>query len=467
MKAFHSVAIPHKDILDKKLSLNVYAADLWEVFQGRGPDEYLDSQTFFDKTYMTKGLNNLLDVIGTRIKGDGGDPIIQIQTPFGGGKTHSMIALYHKAQEWDAKRSVIVGTALSPKETLWGTIEKQITGKVERFKGYVSPGKEAIRKLLEAHQPLLILMDEVLEYITKAAGVKVEASNLAAQSMAFLQELTEAVSTLEKTCLAVTLPSSLLEWYDDSAKQAYKQLTKNDSERLYQQLQKVAGRVERIYTPVQDHEIAKIIRQRLFNNIDETEARTIVNKYLNYVENKQILPSGIVPSQYRDRFMDSYPFMPEVIDVLYHQWGTFTTFQRTRGVLRLLAMVVYSLKDSSKPYISLADFDLNDQAIRRELIKHIGGSKYDSVIDADVTGLDSGATKVNDMLGDTYRGQKLGSRTATALFMHSFSGGGERGITPGELKRSAITLDTDSPAIIDTAIMKLKDKLYYLHSLGD
>jgi len=252
MKPFHTIAVPHKDILEGRLTMDVFAADLWEVSKNRGPDEYKDPETFFRKTYLTHGLENLLNIVEKRLCGKGGDPVIQIQTPFGGGKTHSLIAMYHRAAQWDAKKVVMVGTAMGTDETLWGSMEKQLTGKITRFSGQVTPGKEAIRNLLDENQPVLILMDEVLEYVTKAAGVKVEKSTLASQTIAFMQELTEAAGTLEKVSLVVTLPASIIEHYDESA------------EKLFQQLQKVAGRVEKIYTPVQENEITKIIRRRLF-----------------------------------------------------------------------------------------------------------------------------------------------------------------------------------------------------------
>ena len=120
MKAFHTIAIPHRDILEGRLTMDVFAADLWEVSQNRGPDEYKDADTFFRKTYLTQGLDNLLSVVKRRLRGEGGDPVIQIQTPFGGGKTHALIAMYHRAAEWNANKVVVAGTALRTEETLWG-----------------------------------------------------------------------------------------------------------------------------------------------------------------------------------------------------------------------------------------------------------------------------------------------------------------------------------------------------------
>jgi len=453
MKAFHTIAVPHQDILDGRLTMDVFAADLWEASQKRGPEEYRDADTFFRKTYLTEGLQNMLDIVGKRLAGKGGDPVIQIQTPFGGGKTHALIALYHKAAIWHAKPVVIVGTAMGSDETLWGFLEKELTGKITRCKGQTAPGREVLREILTANQPVLILMDEVLEYVTKAAGVKVGDSTLAAQTMAFMQELTESARICEKVCLAITLPSSIIEHYDESA------------ETLYQQLQHVSGRVEKIYTPVQEHEITKIIRQRLFSTIDEKSTKKTVQAFMEYAEREGILPIGMQPSEYRERFLASYPFMPEVVDVLYHRWGSFPTFQRTRGVLRLLSLVIYAVKDLNKPYIGLADFDLGNQEIRQELLKHIG-AEYNSVLAADITDAHAGALIVDASLGKAYQGLRLGTRTATTIFLYSFSGGPERGTTIGEVKRSATTIENPSSVIMDAADI-LKGKLFYLQVMGD
>jgi len=448
MKPFHTIAIPHDDILQGRLTMDVFAADLWDVSKNQGVDEYKDAGIFFKKTYLTQGLKNLLGVVEKRLQGKGGDPIIQIQTPFGGGKTHTLIALYHKAKEWKAKTAVIVGTHLSAEQTLWGLMEEQLTGKVDICKGKISPGSENIKKLLMVTQPVLILIDEILEYATKAAGVKVVDSNLAAQTLAFMQELTEAVSSMERVALVITLPASVMEHYDEN------------SEKLFQQLQRIAGRTEKIYTPVEEDEISKIIRRRLFSNIEIEEARKIVSDFVDYADKENILPGNANPIEYSNRFLDSYPFMPDVIDVLYQRWGSFHDFQRTRGVLRLLSLVIYDLKDESLPYISLADFNLNNQEIRRELLKYIG-NEYDSVIASDITGPNAGALVVNNELGKSYRGLKLGSKVAATIFLYSFSGGIEHGVGLNGIKRSATAYPNPSN-IVTEAVERLKNKLFYL-----
>ncbi len=451
MKPFISVAIPHKDIVEGRLSMDVFAADLWQVFKSEAPDEYKDPDLFFRKTYITKGMQNLFDIVKKRLDGEGGDAVIQLQTPFGGGKTHSLIALYHKAKEWGAKVVVIDGTALDAQTTtLWAEIERQLKGSVELLKERTAPGRENLKIVIEKHQPLLILMDEILQYTTKAAGVKIGDTNLAAQTLAFMQEITETIATLPRSVLVLTLPSSLLEHYDENA------------ERLFQQLQKVSGRLERIYTPVEDEEVALVIRKRLFSYIDEQSAKDTIEEFLNYAERENILPMD--KPAYRERFIKSFPFQPEVIDVLYKRWGSFPSFQRTRGVLRLLALVVHSLKDSKIPFIRLGDFDLKNPEIRRELIKHIG-QEYDSIIAQDITAEDSGAKKVDRSLGDAYLPFSFGTKCATAIFMYSFSGGPEKGAKTNEIKLSCAYPSYPSSVIVE-AIDKLKEKLFYISDEG-
>ena len=453
MKPFHIVAIPHKDILEGRLTMDIFAADLWETFTSRAPEDYRDPDIFFEKTYLTDGLKNIMNIVERRLNGLGGDPVIQIQTPFGGGKTHSLIAMYHKAKTWGAKTVVIVGTTLNPNtSTVWGEIAKQLDGDASLMNSKVSPGRDDLQILLAKNQPVLILMDELMEFMTKAAGVVVGDSNLAAQTIAFMQEISEAAAITDRVCLVVTLPSSTNH-------------TDLQYEKYFQQLQKIYGRLEKIYTPVQDNEITNVIRKRLFSFIDEDAAKKIISEFIKYSQKEDILPAGKEVSEYRNEFLASYPFIPEVINVLYERWGTFPNFQRTRGVLRLLSLVIYVLKESTHPYISLADFNLGNEEIKRELIKHIG-MEFSGVIAADITSSDSGAKKVDNMLGDSNAGLRLGTRTATTIFLYSFSGGHEKGVYVSDLKRSATTLDNPASTIAESA-EKLKGKLFYLQVYQD
>lgn len=451
MKPFSSVAIPNKDILEGRLTMDVFAAKLWEVYKKRAPEDYQESDVFFRKTYVTEGLTNLIKIAENRLKGKGGDPVIQLQTPFGGGKTHSLIALYHKAKEWKANVVVIDGVASSPKNTMiWEEIEKQLTGKVDKLKGKVSPGGEELRMLFEKHQPLLILLDEVIEYAIPASGIKVGDSTLASQVLTFMRIITDIVRTLDKTFLVLTYPTRT---HYNSFGQT-----------LLKQLQERSGRVEKIYTPIQDEEVSAVIRRRLFGSVDEEETKNLLDKILDYFEKEKILPEGVSKSEYRKRFLDCYPFQPEVIDILYKRWGSLPRFERTRGVLRLLSLVVHALKERNIPYISLADFDLRNSEIKGELINYTG-QEFNGIIAQDITSSNSGAKKTDKNLGDAYTPFSFGTKVATTIFMYSFSGATERGATINEVKLSSVDISAPSSIVVE-AISRLKENLFYLSEKG-
>lgn len=457
MKAFHTIAIPHDDILKKKLTMDVFAADLWDTFMNRGPEEYTDSKIFFKKTHMTANLQAILDGVQNKLQGKGGDGFQHVETPFGGGKTHALIAMYHSAKEWGSKPVVIVGTAMSPKDTVWGMIEKQLDGKIDKLSGNLAPGRELLREVLEKHSSVLILIDELLPYVSTVAGVEVKDTTLATQTITFIQQLSEVASTLERVCIVASFPASVYEMADQKT-----------AEELLKKIRKVSGRKERKITPVDPNDVPNIIRARLFSTSEkeiEEKAEGVISDFVDYCEKEQILPHKKTVKQYREEFTKSYPFLPQVIDVLYQNWGSFTSFQRTRGVLRLLSLVIYSLKDSDRPYITLADFDLKDNEIRRELLDHIG-NQFDSVITKDITDEDSGASRVNQEIGASYRGLKLGTKTATTIFMCSFSGGESNGANMGLIKR-AVAFQEIPSSVIGDVVGNFKSKLFYLRSEDD
>lgn len=452
LASFETIAKPHRDILRGHFTANTYAAKLGQVVKKKGPLEYRNSRQFFEKTYLTDGLKGLLSGVEGRLKGrerQNQDPIIQLQTPFGGGKTHTLIALYHKAKEWNATPIVIVGSEMDTTDTFWGQIEIQLTGNIANLSGLIAPGSNSISELFKINgKPTMILMDEVLNYLARAAGVPVESSTLADQTIAFMLSLTEAVASSPNVAFIVTLQES------EIAPLASRFPLFND----------LLRRMRRTVTPVDDGEIASIIRSRLFSKDDfnHNEAKKVVREFATYARKAGILPVGIQESEYRERFVESYPFQPEVINVLYHRWGSFPEFQRTRGVLRLLSRVVHRACGKNRPYITLADFDLNDNDIREELLEHID-KQYRSVLASDIIGQNAGAKSADKALGDTYKNLELGTRTATTIFLYSFTGGVERGAKLNEIKRSSAL--TDQPAaIIDSAKNLLTEHLFYLRT---
>ena len=457
MKPFHVVAVPHNDIITKKITMDVFAADLWNASQNEGPEEYADSEIFFKKTHMTVNLQSILNGVRYRLEGNGGDGFQHIETPFGGGKTHALIAMYHNSKQWGAKPVVIVGTIMSPADTVWGMIEKQLDGKIDKLSGNLAPGRKKLKEVLEKHNSVLILIDELLPYVTVAAGVKINDTTLATQTIIFIQQLSEVLSTLKRVCVVASFPASVHEIGDKAI-----------SDPLLQKIRKVSGRKERKITPIDPNDIPNIIRARLFSTPEkeiEKNAEDIISNFVSYCDRESILPPNKTAKQYRDEFIQTYPFLPQVIDTLYQNWGSFASFQRTRGVLRLLSLLIHSLKNSEKSYIALSDFDLENDEIRRELLEHIGNT-FDSVMSKDITGPDSGAKKLNNDTSASYQGLHLGTKVAISIFMCSFSSAGTNGATVNQIKRDVSNIDILS-SIVGDVVGNFKNKLSYIKNEDD
>ena len=459
MPAFYRIAVPHKDILTGNMTLETYAAKLLDVYDGKGPTDYVDPKAFFERTYETKNLSSIVTAVKNRLDGQDVDHFHPIQTRFGGGKTHTLIYLYHKYVEWHNKKPiVIVGTALDPNsQTIWGEIEKQLTGHNHKLTGMVSRGSLAIKSLLEPEQPVLILIDELLHYVGRADGIEVGNTTLAEQTIAFIQELGEAVIDLKNVCVVVTLPSS-----------ANEQINNEKAEILFEKLKNFAGRIADVVSPVDDAEIPNIIRRRLFETSDAeiiNKSSSVINEFVTYCDSEGILPEGIDKAAYRKQFEQSYPFQPQVIDVLYKRWGSLQTFQRTRGVLRLLSIVTHDMLKSEKSFICLSDFDLENGRLREELTQYLD-DQFQSVIAQDIVGPESGARKVDLLMPSNLIPNKLGTRTASAIFMYSHSGSHsaqdeQRGASAAEIMRS--TVDTEIPSANITSVLeKFRNHMFYL-----
>ena len=469
------VTTPHRDIREGRLSEAIFAADLGDVAFGKAPIEYKDATTFFQKTFLTQGLKNLLENVLSRLsEGKGlsaattaaqaGDPVIQLQTPFGGGKTHALLTLYHVVKNREkikhlevfskfpepenTKVVVFVGTQADPLKgrTPWGEIAHQL-GVYKLVKEHdekrLSPGKEVLNEIL-GETSVLILMDEIVEYVVKA-------KDFADQISAFSQEITEAIKSKDNCCLVCTLPSSAP--YGETG------------ERALSELQRIYGRIEAVYTPVEGIEIYEVIRKRLFEDIgDEKTRKEVAQSYFDlYQKLGTDVPSEAKEIEYRERIEHAYPFHPELIDVLYERWGSYPTFQRTRGVLRLLAEVIADLyKKIPSPLIQSCLVNLENQAIRREFVKHIG-NEYDSVIAADIAGKNAKAPKIDKEMGSEYERYGIASGIATSVFLYSFSGAAKKETTLPRI-RVALLREGIPHTIVGDAIGKLEEELWYFHS---
>jgi len=486
MKNWFEIAVPHEDIRKGGFDEAVFAADLGDVASGRAAPDYKDPYLFYRKTYPTAGLTKLLEEVYQKLTKGDGPGIVELQTPFGGGKTHSLVTVYHYLKSGsdieellpdgvaaitEPAMSVIVGTQLNPlkgrstdgitRRTLWGELAWQIGG-AEGFEGVeendralVTPGKETLRALLEPRQPFVLLFDEILEYIVKARGVEVKDGTLGAQTLTFFKELTDTVAGLPKGLMIATLPQSELEDFGEV------------EELNLQKLEHVFDRLKTIATPVAGDEVYSIIRRRLFEPVkDEPAVRSIAQSYMEtYQENLSELPAKAKDIDFRGKIELAYPFHPDVIDILQEKWGTFSTFQRTRGVLRLLANVIEDLWERRKniDLILPGDVNLNRSQIRREFLGHIG-QEHDAVVTSDISG-DNAKSRLMDK--EHHGWNRLAERISTTVFLHSFSADNrEIGAPLSYIKLGVLRPETVAPLITEV-LQKQRAELWYLNTRDD
>jgi predicted AAA+ superfamily ATPase len=416
LKPWRELAIPHTDVLHGRFAQAEYAADLTQVHAGKASPEYQEAAKFFERTFITEGMRLLLDAVVRRLAGKGGDPVIQLQTAFGGGKTHTMLAVYHLAMGktspselagvapildgagilnlTPARIAVLDGNDLAANQakrtpeglqlrTLWGHLAYQLGG----HEGYAlvadsdtsgtSPGKEVLVQLLERHQPCVILLDEMVAYLRQFEEGKPLLGGTFDSILSFMQALTESVKLVPSAILLASLPESEVEVGSDRGKQALAAL------------EKVFGRIQALWKPVSSEESFEIVRRRLFEPIRDEQGREAVCRHFHdaYVQYSDQLPTDVVEGRYYQRMLASYPLHPEIFDRLYEDWSTLQGFQRTRGVLKLMSKVLHQLwKDNHQELMILPSaIRLDATEVRNDLVYYLSQG-FDPVIERDIDG---------------------------------------------------------------------------------
>ena len=416
---WREIITPHADVASGRFDQAEFAADLYEVASGTADEEYQDPTAFFARTYLTEGLTDLLVGATRRLTGGGGDPVIELQTNFGGGKTHSMIALYHLASGIPAEdmpgvsevlaadelvlpgeitRAVIVGQMISPSapkpvekgidlHTLWGHLAYQLGGK----EGYelvrtddengTNPGA-ALRTLFEQHGPAVVLIDEWVAYARQLRdgddGDRLAGGNFDTQ-FTFAQALTEAASAVPNVVVLVSIPSSDIEVGGDRGKTAL------------EKLKNVVTRKAAQWQPASPDESFEIVRRRLFDPVPADKARIrdgVIRAFSEMYRNQHgDFPSGTSEAEYRRRMELSYPIHPELFDRLFIDWSGLDKFQRTRGVLRLMALAISQLwqRGDQSLLIMPGNLPMDSGALVSELKKYLDEG-WDPVIKSDVDG---------------------------------------------------------------------------------
>ncbi len=499
LKPWREVAVPHADVLKGTFLQSDFAADITAVQTGKAPPVYQDAAAFFECTYITEGMRLLLTQVAQRISGKGGEPVIQLQTAFGGGKTHTMLAVYHLATRtcpladlagvptlveraglMDVPRAnvaVLDGAALAPGQpwkhgrtavkTLWGELAWQL-GKADGLAMVkesdatgTSPGKEVLRNLLEAYAPCVVLMDELAVYVRQFPEGVALSGGTYDSNLSFVQSLTEAAKLVPTAVVLASLPDS-------------NQASSGDrGPRAIAAIEHIFGRVQALWRPVGTEEAFEIVRRRLFEPVRDPAARDAVCRAFAdaYAAEGSRLPSETLEGHYLDRLTQAYPIHPEVFDRLYEDWTTLEGFQRTRGVLKLMAKVIARLwKDNNQELMILpGSLPLTDSGVRDDLT-YLLGHGWEPVIEGDIDGDRAEATQLEA------REPRLGQvaaarRVARTLFLGTAPSSvavkpGLRGLDRGRVLLGCLQPGQASALYAD-ALGRLADRLHYLNSTGD
>lgn len=516
LRPWREVVHPHKDVASGRYQQAEFAADLWQVHIGEGSDEYRDPVEFFRRTYLTASLKDLLAGGVRRLVGTGGDPVVQLQTNFGGGKTHSMLALYHLFSATPAtellgaeevlreagvgtapkvNRVVIVGNKISPGNpttkpdgtvvrTLWGELAWQLGfakgGVTEARKAFervraddekaTSPG-DVLRELMNDYGPCLILIDEWVAYARQLHDQGDLPGGPFETHFTFAQALTESAKLAKKCLLVISLPAS------DTAGSPHAvaddvEVGGERGRAALDRLRNAVGRVEASWRPASAEEGFEIVRRRLFEPIVSREqfvARDSVSRafFDLYRTQQQEFPPEAHAPEYEKRLRDAYPIHPEVFDRLYGDWSTLVKFQRTRGVLRLMAAVIHSLweKGDRNPLIMPANISIDDPRVQFELTRYLSDN-WVPVIEKDVDGPAALPLRIDGDVPNLGR-YAATRRVARTIYLGSAptANAANRGLEDRRIKLGCV-MPEESPAVFGDALRRLAASATYLYQDG-
>lgn len=492
---WREVVEPHQDVATGDFQQAEFAADLAKVHNGSAPSEYKNPTEFFARTYLTEGLSNLLVGAAKRLSSSGGDPVVELQTNFGGGKTHSMLALYHMASGLPAQdlpgldqllsrnelsvpakinRAVLVGSSLDPLNmttttkdarvrTIWGELAWQLGGAeafalvAENDASGIAPGSNLLETLFKKYSPSLILIDEWVAYLRQIYKVDGLPCGSFDANLSFVQALTEAVKASPGTLLVASLPASQIEVGGEGGQEALARLKQTFS------------RVESSWRPASQEESYEIVRRRLFKEIpgDKFHHRDNSLKQFAklYRDNANDFPQGCADEDYRRKLEKAYPIHPELFDQLYTGWGSLEKFQRTRGVLRLMAQVIHELWMGNDPSVMImpGSVAISTARVEPELLHYLDAS-WQSIIAGDVDGATSTPYRIDQAAPNLNR-YSATRRVARAIFMGTAPTAGQenKGLDDKQINLGVVQPGERAPIFSD-ALRRLTNQAKFMHS---
>jgi len=506
MNTIFELCAPRDEVLQGSLSEDIFAARLKDVMERRGDPVYFDARLFFENTYPTSGLKTLLgDSLGRLVgNASGKNAIIRLETAFGGGKTHNLIALYHAAsghapadllgrfiqpdtslpQPGQVKIAAVVGSDQGPTNgmehpddgvktyTLWGELAYQLGGRAglslvaESEKLRSAPGTSFLETLV-GDKPTLIMLDEIARQLRAELAVPTATGKTtqADQTVAFLMSLLEFASSKERCLVVLTLASQ-----SDAFVNETEQLRKNLAE-----AGNVSARQERVLTPTNEGEVYSIVTHRLFKTVDRARAGEVFDAYANYyremVEKNADLPQRCLRAEYFQEMEKAYPFHPELLTTLSLKTATIPNFNQTRGALRLLAWTIRSLwneRPAGVYAIQHHHINLGDPQVAEDLTSRLDRPKFKQVIEADIVssalGTPAHAQEVDKPLRAAGK-PGYAERLAASIFLHSLTQGVAAGVDPADLMLSTLE-PGDDPAVVTRALERLTDQAWFLEYDG-
>lgn len=497
LKSWRDVIEPHPDVASGRFQQAEFMADLWQVYQGQASSEYQDPKEFYRRTYLTEGLKNLLEGAVRRLSGDKGDPVIELQTNFGGGKTHSMLALWHLCsgapvnelpglEQFIAERKltppgkvnkvVLVGQKISPGQpskkpdgtivnTLWGELAWQLgeqsgRGGAEAYamvaeadKTGTNPG-DALRELFDRYAPVLVLVDEWVAYARQLFTNQTLPAGSFDTQFTFAQTLSESARNADRCLLVLSIPASDNEIGGEGGKASV------------DRLKNAIGRVQAPWQPATDEEGYEIVRRRLFQDELDHVARDAVIKSFADIYRKQSteFPGECKELAYERKLTRAYPIHPLLFEQLTNDWGALDRFQKTRGVLRLMSEVIHALwmRQDDSLMIMPSSVPMDEPDVVGELTRYMD-ENWKPLIAKDVDGagsLPEQLDKDNPSLGRYAAARKV----ARAIYLGSapLQGATHRGLEERIIKLACAQPD-ESPAIYGDALRRLSEQATFLY----
>ena len=503
MESWYNVVTPRPEVLaGRSFQPDEFAIALEQVVAGTAPEDYQDARSFLDRTCLTAGLIENASLVLRRLAGKTRNtaPVLSLISGFGGGKTHTLTTLLHLAREGAdlaayasvrelldeagleacprATTGVFVGNAWDPqpgRETPWIDLARQIAGEAGvRELGPVAttspPGTDAISRVLQAaDRPVLVLCDEVINFTARH-------ESLAESLLAFLHNLTVALTGTSRAAAVISLPQNAVEMTDRDCA-------------WHDRITKVVQRVARNLAGTGEGDVGEIVRRRLFEDCGTEETRnSVAAAYARWcVSNRERLPSewsgegttvsgDQLQSMLTERFAASYPFHPTTLSVFARKWSRLPQFQQTRGMLAILSQWIgdaIQQRDSRpanmpEPLISIATAPLSDAAFRRVAGGQLGSTDLDTVVCSDIVQDQDGSlpARVESLDADaTGPLQSIHRRVATAIWFES-AGGVDNCIARLPELRLALGAPQIETATIDTTAFAVESAADFILAAG-